>query len=97
MSAEYRILYADKRVEKQLRSLPQAALRKLDRKLMGLKTDPRGRGVKKLKGIKPPLYELRVWPYRVLFDINDETREVVIYEIIHRRDLERYLRQFMIL
>ena len=97
MPAECEILYADKRVEKQLRSLPQAVLRKLDRKLMRLKTNPRARGVKKLKGIKPPLYELRVWPYRVLFDINDEAREIVIYEIIHRRDLEKYLRQFMVL
>jgi len=55
------------------------------------------RDVKKLEGIKLPLYGLRVWPYRVLFDINDEAREVVIYEIIHRRDLEKYLRQFMVL
>ena len=66
MPAEYEILYADKRVEKQLRSLPQAVLRKLDRKLMRLKTNPRA-------------------------------REVVIYEIVHRRDLEKYLRQFLVL
>ena len=97
MPAEYEVLYADKRVEKQLRSLPQAAFRKLDRELMGLKTNPRSQGVKKLKGIEPPLYELRVWPYRVLFDINDEAREIVIYEIIHRRDLGKYLKQFMVL
>ena len=88
MGAEYEILYADKRVEKQLRSLPLVAFRKLDRGLMRLKTDPRSQGIKKLKSIEPPLYELRVWPYRVLFDINDETQEIVIYEIIHRRDLE---------
>jgi len=97
MPAEYEIFYADKRVERQLRSLPQAAFRKLDRELMKLKTNPRSPGVKKLKGIEPPLYELRVWPYRVLFDINDEAREIVIYEIIHRRDLEKYLRRFMVL
>jgi len=97
MPAEYEILYADKRVEKQLRSLPQDAFIKLDRELMRLKTNPHSRGVKKLKGIEPPLYELRVWPYRVLFDINDEGREIVIHEIIHRRDLDKYLRRFMVL
>jgi mRNA interferase RelE/StbE len=93
MPPEYTIHYADKRVLRALQRLPKDALRKLDRELMALKTDPRSRKVKKLKGHKE-LYELKVWPYRVLFGINDQARVVVLYEIIHRRDLEKYLKRF---
>jgi len=43
--------------------------------------------VKKLTNFIPA-YRLRVGSYRVLFEIEDETR-VVIYRIIHRREAYR--------
>ena len=88
----YTIHYADKRVLRSFQKLPKEALRKLDRELMALKDNPRSRKVKKLKGHED-LYELKVWPYRVLFGIDDGARVIVLYEIIHRRDLEKYLRR----
>ncbi len=92
-SPEYIIHYADRRVLRALEKLPQETLCKLDRELMALKTNPRSGKVKKLKGHKE-LYELKVWPYRVLFGIDDQAKIVVLYEIIHRRDLKKYLRRF---
>ncbi len=59
---------------------------------MALKANPRSGKVKKLQGYED-LYELKVWPYRVLFGIDDEARVVVLYEIVHRRDLEKYLKR----
>ena len=93
MPPEYTIHYADRRVLRALQRLPKEALRKLDRELMALKANPRTRKVKKLKGHEE-LYELKVWPYRVLFGIDDQAQVIVLYEIIHRRDLEKYLRRF---
>ena len=87
MPPEYEIHYADKRVLRVLQKLPKEALKKLDRELMALESNPRPRKVKKLKGHEG-LYELKVWPYRVLFGIDDQARVVVLYEIFHRRDLE---------
>ena len=66
MPPEYEILYADKQVEKQLRDLPKAAFKKIDRELMKLKENPRSAKVRKIKG-KEGIYELKVWPYRECF------------------------------
>ena len=93
MPPEYTIHYADRRVLRALQRLPKKALRKLDRELMALKANPRTRKVKKREGHEE-LYELKVWPYRVLFGIDDQAQVIVLYEIIHRRDLEKYLRRF---
>ncbi len=92
MSSEYEIFYADKQVEKQLRDLPRAAFKKIDRELMKLKENPRSAKVKKIRG-KEDVYELKVWPYRVLFDIEDTAKRIVLYEVIHRKDLEKYLKR----
>ena len=92
MQARYEIVYADRHVEKQLRALPKDVFKRFDREIERLRANPRSAKVKKLKG-KDAVYELKVWPYRVLFDIDDEIRKVILLEIIHRKDLEKYLKR----
>lgn len=49
--------------------------------------------VKKIKGIEPPLYRLRIGDYRVLYKI--QGREVVVLTIVDRKELERELKKFL--
>ena len=49
--------------------------------------------IKKIKGIKPSLYRLRIGDYRVLYKI--QGREVVVLTVVDRKELERELKKFL--
>ena len=54
-----------------------------------LKDEPRPSGTKKLTG-EEKAYRIRVGDYRILYDVDDQTRTVVINKIGHRRDVYRH-------
>jgi mRNA-degrading endonuclease RelE of RelBE toxin-antitoxin system len=37
-------------------------------------------------------HRLRVGDFRIMFEVNDEERVVLVLGIVHRRDLERWIR-----
>jgi len=43
--------------------------------------------VKKLNNYKICDYRFRVWNYRVLFDIDENKREIIVFRILHRSKL----------
>lgn len=53
-----------------------------------LAEEPRPSGCRKLSGTERD-YRIRVGEHRVLYEILDETREVRIYRVGHRRDVYR--------
>jgi len=61
----------------------------LDRAILGLKSNPRPPGSRKLRYSTIGGYRLRVGDYRVIYDIDDEQREIVILRVMHRRDIYR--------
>lgn len=73
----------EKRAERQLEKLPPEALSRVCQKLAKLEQNPRLAGIKKLRVTEG--YRLRVGDYRVLFTIDDESKEVCIYRIKHRK------------
>ena len=52
----------------------------------------RGKRVKTIKGVSESFYRLRVGDHRVMFDVIDEDRVVLVLGIVHRGDLEGWLR-----
>jgi mRNA-degrading endonuclease RelE of RelBE toxin-antitoxin system len=52
----------------------------------------RGKRVKTLKGVSESFYRLRVGDHRVMFDVIEEDRVVLVLGIVHRGELERWLR-----
>ena len=52
-----------------------------------LANDPRPPGSKKLKGVIPALWRIRVRDYRVIYAIQDQTVTVEIIRIGHRREV----------
>ena len=75
--------------EKELKSLPQEVLKRLDIKLQALSLNPRPRGAAKLKGKTSEGWRLRIGDYRVLYQIDEEESAVRIYRIKHRREAYR--------
>ncbi len=57
-------------------------------RIQGLASNPRPRGSEKLAGYSDR-YRVRQGNYRVVYLIDDEAGEVIIYKIGHRRDIYR--------
>lgn len=80
----------------ELRKAAEKALRKLDRryqqhvyeKLLELGTEPRGHKCEKLEGMDNG-YRKVVWPYRILYTIDDTAKVVDVYLIAHRKEAYR--------
>lgn len=84
----YRVL-VDSRAARELESLPKSAIQRIDRAILDLAENPRPAGVKRLRGKLRDGWRIRVGPYRILYRIDDEAREVRVFMIGHRRDIYR--------
>ena len=51
-----------------------------------------GKKVKTIRGVLDSFERLRVGDYRVMYDVIHEDRIVLVLGIVHRGDLERWLR-----
>jgi mRNA interferase RelE/StbE len=72
---------------KDLRSIPNDYAHLIAQHIDSLEDNPRPNDSKKLKGDAG--FSLRVGTYRVLYDIDDESKIVTIYRIKHRREAYR--------
>ncbi|MBI4299143.1 MAG: type II toxin-antitoxin system RelE/ParE family toxin [Chloroflexi bacterium] len=81
----YKVLL-ERRVEKELRSLPRQALRRIDLRLLQLAEDPTPRGAVKLRGRETEGWRLRIGDYRILYTVDDQRSLVRVYRIKHRRE-----------
>lgn len=51
-----------------------------------------GKGVKSIQGADDMFHRLRVGDHRVMCDVIEADRVVLVLGMVHRRDLERWLR-----
>ncbi len=82
----YSLAY-DRRIEKDLRRIPAQQRRFILHRIEQLSVDPRRPQVEKLTGVAG--YRLRVGDYRVLFTIDDRSKRLIVYRILHRREAYR--------
>ena len=80
----YRIIIP-RLVQKQLDDLPQKQQKRLISAIRLLADEPRPSGVKKLKGYDKT-YRIRVGDYRVIYNIEDQEKLILILSSIHRKD-----------
>jgi mRNA-degrading endonuclease RelE of RelBE toxin-antitoxin system len=52
-----------------------------------------GKAVKTIRGVDDSFHRLRIGDYRVMYDVLAEDRVVLILGIVHRGELERWLRR----
>jgi mRNA interferase RelE/StbE len=72
---------------KELEALPPKDRRKIVTRIHGLASDPRPHGGEKLSGLDQ--YRVRQGNYRVVYEVEDATRVVLVVKIGHRRDVYR--------
>ncbi len=73
--------------ERELDALPEATRQRVASRLLALEHEPRPRGSRQLRG--PAGRRLRVGDYRILYEVDDSQKRVVVFAIGHRRDVYR--------
>lgn len=76
--------------ERDLDRLSALLFDRVAARLAALAEDPRPPGSEKLTGLDA--YRLRVGDHRIIYEVDDEARTVVITRIRHRREVYRKLR-----
>jgi mRNA interferase RelE/StbE len=84
--ASYRLLVT-RSAAKELERVTDRERRKIAHRVQSLAADPRPHGVEKLTGQER--YRVRQGEYRVLYEIDDASREVTVVKIAHRREVYR--------
>lgn len=72
---------------KEIADLPKADCQRVVTKIQALASDPRPHGCEKLSGAEK--YLLRQGDYRILYEIDDSTRSVIIVKVGNRREVYR--------
>ncbi len=80
-------LLAKPTVKKDLRAVHPEDATILNDKIKLLAEQPRQHKTEKLKGVDG--YRLRVGKYRILYDIDERSKTVTIYRVLHRRQVYR--------
>ncbi|MEW6542727.1 MAG: type II toxin-antitoxin system RelE/ParE family toxin [Nitrospirota bacterium] len=86
MTGSYSVLLK-KSAERELRSLPTEALRRVADRIKALATNPRPPGCEKLSG--EDRYRIRQGDYRVVYAVDDGQRIVEVVKVGHRREVYR--------
>jgi len=73
---------------KERKRIDPVIRKRIDQALIGLQSEPRPSGVKKLSGLHQD-WRVRVGDYRILYEIDDDQQQITIWRIAHRRDVYR--------
>lgn len=82
----YRVLIKTSAV-KELEAVPRRDRLRIVARITLLADDPRPRGCEKLSG--EDKFRLRQGDYRVVYQVDDDTQEVTVFKIGHRREVYR--------
>jgi len=80
-------LYFYRDAEKDLSGIPAKDTRRIMDRIKNLRNDPRPRGCEKLSALER--YRLRQGVWRILYEIDDDERELNIVKIAHRKEAYR--------
>jgi mRNA interferase RelE/StbE len=70
---------------RELERLPAGVVVRVRAAIVELEDDPRPRGCRKLRG-EERTYRIRVGQYRVVYEVDDDNRTVLITRVRHRKD-----------
>ncbi len=76
--------------ERDLSRLAESVFERVTARIALLAGDPRPSGSQKLTGLSA--YRVRVGDYRIIYEVSDASRTVIVTRVRHRRDAYRRLR-----
>ncbi|KAF0153324.1 MAG: plasmid stabilization system [Ignavibacteria bacterium] len=79
------VVLIPKRVEKQITTLPTDVVERVLLILGSLANNPFPQNSKKLKNRNG--YRLRIGEYRIIYEINENEKSIIILRVAHRKDV----------
>ncbi len=79
--------FIERPAQRSLSKIPPTDQDRIIDAIRKLKSDPRPDGVQKLSGREA--WRIRVGDYRIIYEINDEARSVLVVTLGHRREVYR--------
>jgi mRNA interferase RelE/StbE len=73
--------------QKELQAIPSPFHENITEKMLSLGSTPRPPGCKILKGSDK--WRIRIGNYRLIYEIDDDTKAVIVIKIAHRSDVYR--------
>jgi mRNA interferase RelE/StbE len=86
---KYKILWADKKTQKSFQELSSLIQSRIAKSIKSLSSNPRPPGVKKLGGKLKGVWRIRIGDYRLLYDIDDKSKEIFLLDLGHRKQIYR--------
>jgi mRNA interferase RelE/StbE len=83
----YRV-FLERAAERDLNRLSAKLFNRMIAAIQGLANDPRPPGCRKLAGSEND-WRIRVGNYRIVYEINDASREIRVNRVRHRREVYR--------
>lgn len=74
-----------RRAQKELANLPKANYQRVRDAIAALASNPRPTGCKKLSGRDG--WRIRTGDYRIIYEVDDNKRHVIVLDIGHRKDI----------
>lgn len=73
---------------RRIRKLPTATQERINKAIAGLSEEPRPRGARRLTAGEG--YRVRVGDYRILYEVDDESKMITVYRVMSRKDVYRF-------
>ena len=86
---KFEIFWADKKAQKQFDSLSPFVKNRITKAIKDLLSEPKPQNSKKLSGNLKGVWRLRCGDYRILYDIDEKSKKVILLNIGHRRNIYR--------
>ncbi|MBI4430675.1 MAG: type II toxin-antitoxin system RelE/ParE family toxin [Candidatus Omnitrophica bacterium] len=85
----YSVFWADRKVQKVFDQLSPLVQERVTVAIKGLTSNPRPAGTKKLSGKLIGVWRVRIGDFRLLYEIDDKSKRVVLLDLGHRRQIYR--------
>ena len=85
----YSVFWADRKAQKVFDQLSPLVQERVTSAIKELASNPRPSGAKKLSGKLAGVWRVRIGDFRVLYDIDDKSKRVVLLDLGHRRQIYR--------
>lgn len=81
-------VYITKTAKSDLEKLSHSILERIASQIKALSQNPRPIGCKKIVGSKHD-WRIRIGDYRVVYEINDSSRKIIVIRVRHRKEVYR--------
>ena len=85
----YKVFWADEKARKSFERLSPMLQPRVLKALQKISDDPRPAGSKKLQGRPAGAWRVRIGDYRLIYDIDDKAKTVVLIDLGPRRNIYR--------